>query len=200
MEIVNDKPQPKPVMSDFIGFNYVPTIDYKEDDVNRQLEDIFKQRKKNRIKELLKEIKIEDTTFDADAYFRIINNPNITDQALKTITEILEQELSCYEGKSSVTDFILMGTGFLEGYFDGSISVCGSNPDLEGLSDTMEVTLRKRKMETTNVHRDVKETLGFGSYAQLGFDLLTATVTTAQKNKRGTSATKRAIKLKKNIS
>jgi hypothetical protein len=187
---------------DFIKLNDYSSV-YKSSQavstLEKQLEDIELSTIKSRIKELLKEIKIADKDFDCELYVKFMNNPETDQHNLNKIRSILENELGGYEGRSFVTDIIIAGTGLLEGHFDGTKSVLGYNLDLTGLSDTFDLSLRKRKIETAAIYRQGKESLGLGPISQLAIDLLVNTVITAQKNSGKSNETQKAIKLRERL-
>jgi len=192
----------KPDNIDFIKFNDYSNAYRNNTNVStleKQLEDIELSTIKTRIKEILKEIKFNDKDFDCELYMKFINNPEIDQHNLNRIKAHLESELGSYEGRSLVMDFAIAGTGLLEGYFDGTKSVLGYKPDLTGLSDTFELSLRKRKIETATIYRQGKELIGLGPVSQIGLDLLVTTVITAQKNQGKSSETQKAIKLRERL-
>jgi hypothetical protein len=208
------QPQPSsyPVSSPFTStaalgsFDFVKNTDYTtnytmvpKSTLEKKMDFIQLERLRCRCKELLKELKTNDKEFDCDPYYNIIQDPEVDQMMLEEVRAILEVELSGYEGRSFISDGIVAVLGIAEKYFDGSTSVMGHKIDLTGLADTTDVSLRKRKMETTAVYRDVKEKIGIGPYLQLGFDIAVNVAITAQKNSSGATDTQRAVRTKERM-
>ena len=184
-------------------FEFIKPRDYTSDynivnktTLEQQLEQLQIGRLRNDIKKTIKDIIIQDKDFDASDYINILENPEADKDVLNQIKFILESELGGYEGRGSVVDGIETFLSFAEKYFDGNRTVMGQKIDLTGLTATAVPTLRKRKMETTAVYKDVKEKLGVGPYFQLGFDVVSSIAITAHNNSNSSSDLQRAVRTK----
>lgn len=192
-------------VSKISGFDFLETDidddnDYGDTTIELEMEGIDKERIKGRIRTVLREIKLVDDHYDVDIYYRITENNGISIDQLSHILSIVEGELSGYEGRTFVKDGIIMVTGFVEGYFDGTVNVLNRFPDLSGLQDAMEVSLRKRKVETANIHRTIRDKVGLGPWTQIGIDVFLNAGITIQRNAKGsTNETANAVRLKRNL-
>lgn len=185
------------MMSDFLPFD--TTYGEESNSLKKEMENLEMELLKNRGRDLLKEITILDSKFNVDVYSNIIENKTVNKDTLIQIINVLESEISSNEGRTLVQEGIIVLAGVVESYFDGSKDVFGHNVNLKGLSDNLEVSLRKRKTETSIIHRQLKESIGLGPVMQIGLDILINTASTAQRNHRGTSNVKRAVKIKKKL-
>lgn len=186
------------------NFDFIEEIkEYESDEevsIEKEMEAIEKERIKSRIRTVLREIKLSDTNYEVEVYYNIIKKPGIKLSQLTHVLNILETDLSGFEGQSFIKDGIVAITGMVESYVDGTVNIMGRYPDLTGLSNSMEVSLRKRKIETAKIHRNFREKVGWGPWSQVGIEFVLNTGITIQRNSRGTdSETQNAVRLRRNI-
>jgi hypothetical protein len=163
-----------------------------------EIGEIDRSRLETKARNLVKKMKLLENDFDLEMYLNIINKKP-TKNILEEVVSRLERDVSLIEGTSYVENGILAIAGAVEEYLDGSKKIFGTGLNAKGLTDMMEVTLRDRKTETSELNRSISDKIGSSPTSKLAFDFLLNTVLVTQSNRRGTSELQRCIKMKKRI-
>lgn len=164
------------------------------DSLEAQFEKIEIESLKGKVRTLMKDLLLQDPHYDVECYEEILKRGDLNKNILLRIYSQLESDLASYEGRTLIQDGLVVLAGFAEGALDGTHEVFGHKPNLKGLASTLEVSLRKRRTETSAIHTAINETFGFGPASKIFFDVAISAASTIQHNSRNTSAIARAVR------